>query len=61
MVWTKKNLGVVVGMIVGLGIGLGYRGINQPVWAMVDRHEESILCTGPVSVTQGANGLVARD
>lgn len=54
MVWTKKSLGVVVGMIVGLGIGLGYRGVNQPVWAMVDRHEESILCTGPVAVAQGS-------
>jgi hypothetical protein len=54
MVWTRKSLGMVLGLIVGLGIGLGYRGINQPVWAMVDRHEDSILCTGPVSVAAGA-------
>ncbi|MEI7687083.1 MAG: hypothetical protein WCL32_18855 [Planctomycetota bacterium] len=54
MAWTKKGLGAVVCLIVGLGIGLGYRGINQPVWAMVDRHEDSILCTGPVSVNVGA-------
>ncbi len=54
MRWTKKSLGVALGLIVGLGIGLGYRGLNQPVWAMVDRHEDSILCTGPVSVQAGA-------
>lgn len=50
MMWTKRSLGVVIGLIVGLGLGIGYRGLNQPVWAMVDRHEDSILCTGPVAV-----------
>lgn len=53
MRWTRKNLGVALGLIVGLGLGLGYRGVNQPVWAMVDRHEETIMCTGPVQVLTG--------
>ena len=50
MTWTNRTLGVVIGLIVGIGVGVGYRGLNQPVWAMVDRHEESILCTGQVAV-----------
>ena len=50
MTWTKRSLGVVIGLIFGLGLGIGYRGLNQPVWAMVDRHEDSILCTGQVAV-----------
>jgi hypothetical protein len=49
-----KWLGIVIGLVVGLGVGIGYRGMNQPVWAMVDRHEDSIMATGPVAVNFGA-------
>ena len=46
----RNKLGIGFGLIVGLGIGLGYRGTNQPVFASNDRHEDFVLCTGPVSV-----------
>lgn len=54
MKWSNRSMGVAAGLIIGLGVGLAYRGIHQPVWAMVDRHEDSIMCTGPVSVGAGA-------
>jgi hypothetical protein len=50
----RKKIGIGFGLIVGLGIGLGYRGTNQPVFAANDRHEDYVLCTGPVSVNPGA-------
>ena len=50
----RNKLGIGFGLIVGLGIGLGYRGTNQPVFANSDRHEDYVLCTGPVSVQPGA-------
>ena len=53
MLWTRRNLGIVIGLVVGLGLGLGYRGVNQPVWANVDRHEEMVMCTGPAQVMAG--------
>lgn len=49
-----KNFGIVFALIAGLGVGLAYRGGQQPAWAMVDRHEDTILCSGPVAVAQGA-------
>lgn len=51
---SMRIVGMAFGLIVGVAIGLGYRGFDQPVWAMVDRHEDSILCTGPVSVNPGS-------
>jgi hypothetical protein len=50
----RNKFGIGFGLIVGLGLGLGYRGTNQPVFASNDRHEDFVLCTGPVSVQPGA-------
>ena len=50
----KSGLGVVLGLAIGLAIGFAYRG-PQPVWANSgDRHEDYVLCTGPVAVGPGA-------
>ena len=51
---TNKPVCIAIGMIFGLGVGLAFRGGQQPALAMVDRHEETVMCTGPVSISQNA-------
>jgi hypothetical protein len=50
----RGKTGLIAGLIVGLGIGLAYRGTDQPVFASSDRHEDYVICTGPVSINPGA-------
>lgn len=54
MAWTHRGGAILVALLLGVGIGYLFRGTPAPVWAANDRHEDYILCTGPVAVTANA-------
>src|SRR3954464_7187032 len=55
MTWTRSGAGLLVGLVAGFAIGFfGRGGMTPPVWASNDRHEDYVLCTGPVAIRPGA-------
>lgn len=51
---TKGNWSAAAVLLVGVLAGWALRGPQTPVFAANDRHEDFILCTGPVAVAPGA-------